>query len=139
MTSTIDALSAIWTKAANASRNIDGVVGTIHGIGLTEYMVLKNLMDSQDKVMRRIDLATSIGRTASGVTRLLAPMEKIGLIERVDNPRDARVSMITVTKVGEQILKDATETINFHTDKLFRHLTVQQLSTLIKTLDLIDA
>ena len=139
MTSTVDALNRLWTKTADMSRKVDGVIGTIHGIGLTEYMVLRQIADSQDKVMRRIDLASAIGRTASGVTRLLAPMEKIGLVKRVDNPRDARVSLITITKAGEQILCDATETINHHTDKLFRHLTVQQLSNLMKTLDLIDA
>ena len=62
--------------------------------------------------MRRVDLATSIGRTASGVTRLLKPMEKIGLIERDSSERDARVSLVKLTTSGAERLNDALTTIN---------------------------
>ena len=38
--------------------------------------------NSKTKSMRRVDLAQSLGLTASGETRLVAPMEKIGLIQK---------------------------------------------------------
>ena len=59
--------------------------------------------------MRRIDLAESIGLTASGVTRLLAPMEKIGLVKREANAADARVSFVTLSKGGKDMLEHSLE------------------------------
>lgn len=50
--------------------------------------------------MRRIDLADSVGLSPSAVTRLLAPMEKPGLVEKEANPRDARVSLVKLSTAG---------------------------------------
>lgn len=85
----------------------------VHGISFTEFMVLYHLNNSSTDNMRRIELAEKVGLSASGITRLLAPMEKIGLIEKEINPRDARVSLVKLTKSGKQIFKDAEKSFNF--------------------------
>ena len=72
-------------------------------------MLLNSLFDSPNKTMTRIDLAESIGRTASGVTKMLRPMEKIGLIQKEVGARDARVSLVKISKAGERLFKDATD------------------------------
>ncbi len=59
--------------------------------------------------MRRIDLANAIGVTASGITRLLLPMEKIGLVKREAHAGDARVSYVTITKSGKTKLQEGIE------------------------------
>lgn len=59
--------------------------------------------------MRRIDLAEKIGLTASGVTRILLPMEKIGLVSREINERDARVSYVLLASGGKAKLSEAME------------------------------
>lgn len=91
---------------AGLSRRFDGRLG---GLGLTEFLILSQLAAAPDEKLRRIDLAESIGLTASGVTRLLAPMEKIGLVKREANATDARVSLVTLAKGGKQKLTDAIE------------------------------
>lgn len=88
------------------SRRFDGKLGSL---GLTEFLILFHLAHAQGEKMRRIDLAESIGLTASGVTRLLAPMEKIGLVQREANAQDARVSLVTLAKGGRRALEDALE------------------------------
>ena len=78
-----------------------------HGIGLSEYLVLERLSMATHQKMRRVDLADQVGLSPSGVTRLLNPMEKIGLVEKEENPRDARVSLVSISKVGKRIFEEA--------------------------------
>lgn len=78
-----------------------------HGISLTEYLVLGQLSQAPGKKLRRIDLAQAVGLTPSGVTRLLNPMEKIGLVSKEAGARDARVSLVAITPAGETIFRES--------------------------------
>lgn len=90
------------------SKRFDYKLG-LHGISLNDYMILFHLYQAPEGKLRRIDLAEKIGVSASGVTRLLAPLEKIGLTGRKANKRDARVSYVTLTTSGKRVLTEATE------------------------------
>lgn len=92
------------------SRRFDRL--NVHGIGFNDLMILYVLQQSTDGKMRRIDLADQIGLTASGITRMLLPMEKIGLVTREANERDARVSYVVLTSAGKQLFEDAEKTAN---------------------------
>jgi DNA-binding MarR family transcriptional regulator len=92
------------------ARRFDGRLGAIHGLGFNDFVILYHLSQAPDEKLRRIDLAEKIGLTASGVTRMLAPMEKIGLIKREANAQDARVSYVSLAPGGRRLLKDALET-----------------------------
>lgn len=83
---------------------------SVHGLGFSDYMILYLLSNAQENKMRRIDLAAKIGLTASGITRSLIPLEKIGLVERETHPRDARVSYVVLTATGQQVFEEATAT-----------------------------
>lgn len=80
---------------------------SVHGLGFNDFVILYVLNSSSDNRMRRIDLAEKIGLTASGVTRLLNPLEKIGLVARETNERDARVSYVVITPTGKKIFEEA--------------------------------
>ncbi|MDR4951918.1 MarR family transcriptional regulator [Chryseobacterium sp. ES2] len=80
---------------------------SVHGLGLNDFVILYVLYSSSESKMRRIDLAEKIGLTASGVTRLLNPLEKIGLVSRETNERDARVSYVVITSNGKKIFEEA--------------------------------
>lgn len=81
----------------------------LNGLSLSDFMILLHISQAPDQKMRRVDLAEKIGLTASGVTRLLAPMEKIGLIGREVNPNDARVSYVVLASGGRSKLRDTME------------------------------
>jgi DNA-binding MarR family transcriptional regulator len=117
----------LWTLNTIISKKIDGKLGSIHGISFTEYMVLFHLKSSEAKSMRRIDLAEILGLTASGVTRLLSPMEKIGLIKKEINTRDARVSLVKITSSGERILNDATLGLEEVSNSILQNVTNSSL------------
>lgn len=85
---------------------------SVHGIGFNDFLILYLLQQAPGGKLRRIDLAENIGLTASGVTRMLLPLEKIGLIGRETNERDARVTYATLTAAGRQLYEEAKETAN---------------------------
>jgi DNA-binding MarR family transcriptional regulator len=99
-------LLQLATTQAVLARRFDS---RLPGLGLTEFLILWQLDAAPDQKMRRIDLAEAIGLTASGVTRLLAPMEKIGLVKRELNTADARVSFVAIAKSGKRMLEEALE------------------------------
>jgi DNA-binding MarR family transcriptional regulator len=88
-------------------RRFDSALGNHHGISFGDYQLLNHLSRAPAGRLRRVDLADRLGLTASGVTRTLLPLEKIGLVTREPDPRDARVGYAALTVVGQQLLTDA--------------------------------
>ncbi len=55
---------------------------SVHGISFSEFLVLHHLQCAPNMTMRRIDLAECIGLSASGITRLVNPMQKNHLVQK---------------------------------------------------------
>lgn len=87
-------------------------------VGFNDFVILYHLMVAEDNKLRRIDLAEKTGLTASGITRLLPPLEKLKLIERESNPRDARVSFVVLTSGGKRILAESLERAEYVAETL---------------------
>ena len=92
---------------ATLVRRLDQVLGGYHGISFGDFMLLHYLNRAPGGRLRRVDLAERQGLTASGVTRTLLPLEKIGLVERQQDPRDARVAYAAITETGRELLNNA--------------------------------
>ena len=107
---------------------------SVHGISFTEFMVMHQLAQAPNKVISRIQLADAINLTASGVTRLLLPMEKNGLVEKEKNNRDARVSLVKLTDTGNALYQDALVTSQNCSNGLTQHLSPKQLTQLSELL-----
>ncbi len=102
---------------------------SVHGLGLTEYLVLHQLFIAPNQTMRRVDLAEQVGLSPSGITRLLNPMEKIGLINKEDNPRDARVSLVALSIAGKRIYQEVQVSYQHAATTLFEQLDPKRLGT----------
>ena len=96
----------LWLARAQAiiTRAFDNKLGG--GLSFSDFQVLYYLSCAHEERMRRIDLAEKMALTASGITRMLAPMEKIGLIKREDSERDARVSYVKLATGGRALLRE---------------------------------
>ena len=103
-----------------------------HGVSYTEFMILHHLHSSPTNTMRRMDLANAVGITASGVTRLLAPMEKNHLVEKEANPRDARVSLVKLSDTGQRVYQESAVAFEHCASSLTSPLTENQLEKLIE-------
>ena len=131
-------LANLWTANNFISKKVDQKLG-LHGINFTEFIVMFYLYSQKEKQARRADLAENIGLTASGITRMLAPMEKIGLVQKEKNVRDARVSLVKITEAGERVLSESMISINEVADTLFsnfcsenKEILFNEISKLIK-------
>ena len=102
-------LSRAW---ATLSRRLDSALGSHHGISFADYQLLLQLQRAPGNRLRRVDLADRLGLTASGVTRSLLPLEKIGLVTRESDPRDARVGYASITPTGAELVTNATVVVD---------------------------
>ena len=101
-----------------------------HGLGVSEFLVLTQLEVAPGQTLRRVDLAQKVGLTASGVTRLLNPMEKIGLVEKSASSRDARVSLVALSSSGKRVLGEVEAAVNDAAQSLLAPLDSREKSQL---------
>lgn len=111
-------------------RRFDSALGNHHGISFGDFQVLNHLSRAPGGRLRRVDLAERLGLTASGVTRTLLPLEKIGLVTRQHDPRDARVGFAAVTPTGEELLANATATTDLVSSDLLKTVDPDQLAAM---------
>lgn len=127
----MELVMALSLLQSRLQRKIDQRLSA-HGISFTEFMVMYHLYHAPEMTMRRIDLAEQVGLTASGVTRMLIPMEKIKLVQRKANPRDARVSLTKLSKAGEQVFQDALVTFEESASWLMEGLEPEQVKEFLE-------
>ncbi|GAC15948.1 MarR family winged helix-turn-helix transcriptional regulator [Aliiglaciecola lipolytica] len=119
--------------AIKINKKLDRSLG-LHGISFSEYMALHFLYSESTQVMSRIALAECLGMTASGVTRLLNPMEKIHLVEKQKNPRDARVSLVKLTLTGATLYEDASTSFRHISDSTVSDVRQYQMESILEVL-----
>lgn len=107
---------------------------SVHGISFTEFCILHQLFLSPQQRLSRIELASAVGLSASGITRLLQPLEKIQLVEKEQNIRDARQSLVKLSAIGQQIYQDTRQTLDFFARQFVSPLTSKQQETLAEFL-----
>ena len=137
---TITPAMQLCMDIAQVQSNLFNSVNTslsVHGISFTELLVLYHLSLAPDATLRRIELASKVGLSASGVTRLLAPLEKIGLIEKEVNVRDARVSLVKLSEVGQNLLNDALVTFENRASTATANMTEKQLQQSLQLLSVL--
>ena len=125
--------SELVLNAINLHNKIQRQTGgalSAHGIDLSEYLVLNQLYKTPTQKMRRRDLAEKVGLSPSGITRLINPMEKIGLVEKEENPRDARVSLVALSTAGKEVYEDAQVSFAHASSRIFEPLSTKQINTL---------
>ncbi|GGE39739.1 hypothetical protein GCM10007421_12100 [Halopseudomonas oceani] len=133
--------SRLVSSVIGLNSNIQKRVGralSVHGIGVTEYLVLNQLYVAPTQTMRRSDLAEEVGLSPSGITRLINPMEKIGLVKKEESPRDARVSLVRLSAAGKQVYEDAQVSFEQASVALFEPLDDKQIDAFIELLSTVS-
>jgi DNA-binding MarR family transcriptional regulator len=90
---------------------VDAELGAVHGLGLSDFAALHHLAEAPGGRLRRVDLARRLALTPSGVTRLLGPLERRGIVTRVEDGSDARATFAALTRAGKSLAKDATASV----------------------------
>ena len=111
-------------------RRFDSILGNLHGLSFGDYQLLYHLQRAPGARLRRIDLAERLALTASGITRSLIPLEKIGLVARQADARDARVGYAVITETGQALLIHADATAQALGQELLSSASAEQLAPL---------
>jgi DNA-binding MarR family transcriptional regulator len=88
------------------------------GLGFNDFIILYHISLAPQERMRRIDLADKIGLTPSGITRMLLPMEKLGMLKRENSEDDGRVSYVKLASGGRRLLDETLEEAEILSEEL---------------------
>lgn len=100
---------------------------SLHSLSLNDFMILFHLSRAPEEKFRRIDLAEKVGLSASAITKKIAPLEKIGMVQREANARDARVSFVKLANGGKRVLQEAMTTAEMAAEELYPKEKEQKL------------
>jgi DNA-binding MarR family transcriptional regulator len=111
-------------------RAIDGPLSQ-HGISFGDLSLLLELRGAPERSLRRVELASRLAVTPSGIARQVAPLERIGLVSRSSHPRDARLALVILTDTGTRVADEAEATAEWVAGESLRRLwSVEQLELL---------
>jgi DNA-binding MarR family transcriptional regulator len=103
-----------WTRFLRAhsaiTRELEPALAGVHGLTLSDFDVLVQLSQAPGRRLRPVELARRVLLTRSGVTRLVAGLERAGLVERVPAPDDGRGQLVQLTAAGRDVLRRASRT-----------------------------
>jgi DNA-binding MarR family transcriptional regulator len=101
------ALAAMHTRIAI---RVERALHSAHGLGVTEYSVLRVLGRQPDHHMRMQQLANSVVLSQSATTRVANKLEDQGLLTRYLCPTDRRGIYTQLTEAGRELLEAARPT-----------------------------
>jgi len=99
---------------------VAGEFSAVHGLSVNEFFLLMHLDGAPLNRLSRVELARRMHVSASTITRMAAPMEKLGLLSRKADKRDARLAFVVLTRAGKTRLADARTTFARHADSFFQ-------------------
>ena len=103
-------------------------------------MLLMHLDQAAGGRLRRVDLAERLDLNQSSITRMLAPMEKLGWVARAADTRDGRVGYVVLTTAGRRLAREGAKTFALQAAGLFDDLWVdKEVETLARLLGRLTA
>ena len=105
----VETFAALLRAHAATTRGFNTDLVAEHGLTLNDYEVLLRLAHAPDRRLRRVDLSEQVLLTPSGITRLLAGLERSGWVERASCESDARVTYAQLTDDGLEKLRAAAK------------------------------
>lgn len=97
-------------SADQIKARLSGDFASVHGLSVNEVFLLMHLEQAPLHRLSRVELAKRMHVSASTITRMAAPMEKIGLVSRQADTRDARLAFVVLTKSGLEKVNEARVT-----------------------------
>ena len=107
-------------SADEVKARLSGEFSAVHGLSVSEFFLLMQLERASLNRLARVELAKRMHVSASTVTRMAAPMEKLGLLARQTDIRDARLAFVVLTKAGLEKVREARATFANQASCVFR-------------------
>jgi len=129
-----------WASLVRAyaaiARELDARLSSEHDLTINEYEVLLLLARAEEFRLRRIDIATQLILSPSGITRMLDRLGAAGLVEKAECASDRRVTYAVLTEDGMSRLKAAGRSHDAVIEQLVgARLAKPELKTLTEILE----
>jgi DNA-binding MarR family transcriptional regulator len=125
-------------SADQIKARLSGDFASVHGLSVNEVFLLMHLERAPLHRLSRVELAKRMHVSASTVTRMAAPVEKIGVVARQTDERDARLAFVVLTESGLEKVHEARVTFTKQAGYVFRDRwtegDLEQLSGLLHRL-----
>ncbi len=129
-----------WRAFIRASvvvpRVLEAEMHAAHGVTMTEYFVLVNLSEAEERSLRMSELAARGAMSLSAISRVVGGLARRGLVERVRCPSDGRGQLAVLTEEGLARLEEVYPThlagVRRH---VMRHLEGLDLDRFASALD----
>jgi DNA-binding MarR family transcriptional regulator len=105
------------------------------GITETQYNSLRILRGAGAHGLTCAEIGERLVSQDPDITRLLARLERQGLVRRERSAKDRRVVLTKITSAGLDRLKEADPVVNSTVHALLAHLSQVELKTLIELLE----
>jgi len=92
-------------------------------------------LNEENKSISQKELATLMNIKDSSLARLVDRMERDGLINRVENPKDKRVKFLELTNDGRNKIEILLPEGKYFSDLLLEDITEEELVTFYRVLD----
>jgi DNA-binding MarR family transcriptional regulator len=116
----LSAVLRLLRAHARLEERFTGELGSVHGLALKEVLLLMHLERAPLARLSRIDLAKRLSISPSTVTRMTLPLEKLGVVGREADARDARLAYVVLTEAGRELVANARATLERMSAEVFR-------------------
>jgi DNA-binding MarR family transcriptional regulator len=113
---------ALLTSYNKVAGQLERALQDGHGLTMSEFETLDRLISVECEKRRMQDLAADMYLSQSALSRVVARLEKSGLVERALCEADRRGIFVTVTDAGRRLHTEARET---HLAVLAQHLVAE--------------
>jgi DNA-binding MarR family transcriptional regulator len=100
------------------------------GLSSTEYSVLMHLSESPDAQPSMSDLANRTSLSPSRISRVIARVARLPVVERRPGSVDGRTTVATVMIAGADLESSAADHLRSVRERAFDHLTADEVRTL---------
>ncbi|NIK78857.1 DNA-binding MarR family transcriptional regulator [Paenibacillus castaneae] len=110
---------------------------SVSGIKSSEVRVLiclKILISESDRGVNITDLSRKLSITSPSITQMIKNLMTDGFVERYNDPRDKRITLIRLTDKGEGVAQKSYERYMLYFSGLIERLGEEQSRTLIALL-----
>jgi DNA-binding MarR family transcriptional regulator len=131
---------AAWLDVFQAQtlvvRALEKIMKQEFGLPLADYEVLARLAEvPEGERVRMQELARKVLLSKSGLSQLFTKLERRGLVERLGDPENLRVTYATMTAEGREALERARPTFREEIEERFAgHLNEEEMRTIRRTM-----
>ncbi len=115
---------ALWNR-------IDARLRQEHNLSLAHFETIYIVGRSRDEHLRVGEIATALGTTVGGTSKIVDRIERAGLLRREPDASDRRASHVALTDAGRNTLREASATFDAEMARLLdAALSVEQQNCL---------